>query len=295
MRENITSQSVLFENSFVRPVFAAFDQPASSSDGGALLLKVADERLRLTSVVAGALPHEREASKIKHSLRNVVQQRVYGICNGYEDVNDAARLRDDPTHQLLLGHSPGAGSELASQPTISRLENAFGEGHVKAAGEAFTGAVLERHQRRLRQRAKRIIIDVDATCDAAHGQQQGALFSGFYGDHGFLPLAAFAMFDDESEQYLLAALLRPGNAGNAQVLAFLKSVIERVRATFPKAELPGGEARLFTLETTPITPRTGPATPDGQALRTGRHQATEYRAAVPRKASAEKPLMNRPG
>jgi len=157
MRENITSQSVLFGSGFVKPVLVAFDQPASSSDGGALLLKLADDRLGLTRAVAGALPDEREAGKVKHSLEDVVQQRVFGIGNGYEDANDAARLREDPTHQLLLGRSPGVGSELASQPTISRWENAFAEERVKAAGAAFTGAVLNRHRKRLRSKAKRII------------------------------------------------------------------------------------------------------------------------------------------
>ncbi len=85
MRENITSQSVLFESGFVRPVLTAFDQPTSSSDGGALLLKLADGRLRLMTAVAGALPDEREAGKVKHSLSGVLQQRVFGIGNGYED------------------------------------------------------------------------------------------------------------------------------------------------------------------------------------------------------------------
>ena len=237
MRENITSQTVLFEGGFVKPVVAAFDQPASSSDGGALLLKLADDRLRLTAAVAGALPDAREAGKVRHSLLAVVQQRAFGIGNGYEDANDAARLRDDPTHQLLLGRCPGAGSELASQPTISRLENAFDEKHVAAASEAFSGAVLNRHQRRLRRNAKRIIIDVDATWDDAHGEQQGALFNGLYGNHGFLPLLAFIQFDDEAEQYLVASLLRPGNAGNDQVLSFLSGVIENVRAHFPRAQV----------------------------------------------------------
>lgn len=70
-----------------------FDQPASSSDGGALLLKWVDDRLGLTAAVVGALPYSREASKVKHSLPSVVQQRVFGIGKGYEDANDAARLR----------------------------------------------------------------------------------------------------------------------------------------------------------------------------------------------------------
>lgn len=221
----------------MKPVLAAFDQPSGSSDGGALLLKLADERLSLTGAVAGALPDAREAGKVKHSLLNVLQQRVFGIGNGYEDANDASRLRDDPTHQLLLGRVPGAGSELASQPTISRLENAFGEEQVWAAAEAFGCAVLNRHQRRLGRRAKRIIIDVDATWDDAHGEQQGALFNGLYRNHGFLPLLAFVQFGDEKAQYLLAALLRPGNAGTDQVLGFLVGVIEKVKRHFPGAAL----------------------------------------------------------
>ena len=237
MRENITSQSVLFESGFVRPVLAAFDQPTSSSDGGALLLKLADGRLRLMTAVAGALPDEREAGKVKHSLSGVLQQRVFGIGNGYEDANDAARLRDDPAHQLLLGRVPGPGSELASQPTISRLENAFGEEAVRFAADAFSCAVLNRHERRLRKKAKRIIIDVDATWDDAYGEQQGALFNGLYRNHGFLPLLAFVQFNDEREQYLVAALLRPGNAGTDQVLGFLVGVIEKVKRRFPAAEL----------------------------------------------------------
>jgi len=157
----------------------------------------------LTAAVAGALPDAREAGKVRHSLLAVVRQRAFGIGNGYEDANDAARLRDDPTHQLLLGRVPGAGSELASQPTISRLENAFDEKQVAAACEAFSGAVLNRHQRRLRRNAKRIIIDVDG----------------------------------EREQYLVAALLRPGNAGNDQVLSFLSGVIENVKAHFPRVRV----------------------------------------------------------
>jgi len=228
---------VLFEGGFVRPVLAVFDQPASSSDGGALLLKLADVRLGLTRAVAGALPDARAAGKVRHSLVSVVQQRVFGIGNGYEDANDAARLRSDPTHQLLLGRCPEAGRELASQPTISRLENAFDAAQVKAASRAFSGAVLKRHQRRLRGKVGRVIIDVDATWDDAHGEQQGALFNGFYRNHGFLPLLAFVQFDSEREQYLMVALLRPGNAANGNVLSFLTGVIEQVRERFPKAVL----------------------------------------------------------
>ena len=80
------------------------------------MLRLADDRLGLTSAVAGALPDSRAAGKVRHSLLSVVQQRVFGIGNGYEDANDAARLRRDPTHQLLLGGCPEAGGELASQP-----------------------------------------------------------------------------------------------------------------------------------------------------------------------------------
>src|SRR5438034_2035482 len=107
-------------------VVARFDQAHASSDGGALLLKAIDERLGVTERVARSLTDGRQPGKVQHEVIELVRQRIYGIACGYADCNDAARLRDDPLHKLLLDRDPLAGPALASQPTLSRFENAVG-------------------------------------------------------------------------------------------------------------------------------------------------------------------------
>jgi len=143
----------------VKPVLAVLERPARSSEIGALLLKLADDRLRLTRAAAGALSDNREASKVKHSTKNVLEQRVFGIGYSYEDANGVARLHDDSMHKLVLGRSPGAGSELMPGPSISRLENAFDKKQVIETENALSSTVLDRHERRLRRTVRRIVID----------------------------------------------------------------------------------------------------------------------------------------
>jgi len=104
-------------------VVAKFDQRQSSSDGGAILLKAAEQRLGLTSALAAGLRDDRQAGKVQHELRELITQRVMALALGYEDANDAARLASDPIHKLLVGRDPVDGEDLASQPTLSRFEN----------------------------------------------------------------------------------------------------------------------------------------------------------------------------
>jgi len=105
-------------------VVAKFDQLQSSSDGGAILLKAAERRLGLSSALAACLRDDREPGKVRHELSELITQRVMAIALGYEDANDAARLASDPIHKLLVGRDPVDGEDLASQPTLSRFENA---------------------------------------------------------------------------------------------------------------------------------------------------------------------------
>jgi Transposase DDE domain group 1 len=121
--EQAYDNTVLFPGISSRPVVTKFDQPQGSSDGGAILLRAADQRLRLTSALAQALEEERQSHKIKHELVEMVKQRVMAIACGYPDTNDAARLGFDPVHKLLVGRDPIQGEDLASQPTLSRFEN----------------------------------------------------------------------------------------------------------------------------------------------------------------------------
>ena len=118
---------VTFEFQGLRqPVVARFDQPHASSDGGAVLLKALDDRLGVTERLAASLIDDRQPGKVQHEVIELVRQRVYGIACGYADCHDAARLAQDPVHKLLLERDPLAGPDLASQPTLSRFENAVG-------------------------------------------------------------------------------------------------------------------------------------------------------------------------
>ena len=165
MSELITTQCVLFPGIFKRPVVAEFDQSQSSSDGGALLLKVADRGLGLTAALAGCMQDDRQAGKVRHELEELLTQRIMAIACGYEDANDAARLASDPVHKVLVGRDPVPGEDLASQPTLSRFENSVGRKELFRMGQALADTVIERHRKRLRGRVRLITIDLDPTDD----------------------------------------------------------------------------------------------------------------------------------
>lgn len=238
MRDDITRQCVLFKGLFGKAVVARFDQPDSSSDGGAVLLKACDERVGLTAALAACLADPRQQSKVEHSFHDLVRQRVFGIACGYEDCNDAARLSEDPVHKLLVDRDPMAGAALASQSTLSRFENGLDRKSLMGMGLTLADAVIARHRKRLRGRAKRITVELDPTDDPTHGAQQLSFFNAHYDTWCYLPTAGFIQFDNEPEQYLFAYVLRPGNA-NAKLgaIGMLRRVLERLRRAFPKAKL----------------------------------------------------------
>ena len=161
MPEDITRQSVLFPNLFRRPVVAKFDQPHGSCDGGAILLKACDERLGLTQRLTSCVVDARQPGKVEHTIGDLVRQRLYAIACGYPDGNDAARLATDPIQKLLIGRDPISGAALASQPTLSRFENAVRRADLYRMGEALAECVIERHRRRLGRRVRHITIDLE--------------------------------------------------------------------------------------------------------------------------------------
>ena len=180
MSEHSTTQCVLFPGIFRKPVVAQFDQHEGSSDGGAVLLKAADGSLGLVDDLTTCLQDRRQAGKVDHSLRELLAQRVFSIACGYPDANDSARLASDPIHKLLLDRDPVEGSDLASQPTLSRFENGVGSKELYGMSEALARTVLRRHAKRLRRRAYRVTIDLDPTDDPTHGAQQLSFFNGHY-------------------------------------------------------------------------------------------------------------------
>ena len=234
-----TTQSVLFPSLFSKPVQVAFDEPAMSSDGGGLLLKAVDGQLGLTAALAGCLRDERQAGKVRHSLEEALRQRTFGIALGYPDANDAGALADDPIHKLMIGRDPIHGERLASQPTISRMENAVGRAELLQMSTVLAQTVLARHKRRLGRRGKKkVILDFDPTDDPTHGQQEFTFFHGYYDTYCYLPLIGTIQFGEEKKQHLLCAVLRPGNScAHAGFVAIASRLIEQVRDFFPKARI----------------------------------------------------------
>ncbi len=220
------------------PVVARFDQAQASTDGGLVLLKALDDRLRLTEQLAGCLADRRDPEKIRHTLRDLLRQRIFGLACGYEDANDAARLTDDPLHKLAVGRDPVIGAALASQPTLSRFEHAASPRALSRMGRTLAATVVAHHRERLKGRVQRITIDLDPTDDPTHGPQEFTFFNGHYDTWGYLPLVATLTCNDEAEQYLVAIVLRPGNSpAKHGACGLLRMLLRRLRRAFPGAAL----------------------------------------------------------
>ncbi len=238
---------------FPKPIVARFDQPDASSDGGLVLVKALDTQLGLTARLAACLDDGRQPGKVLHETIELLQQRIFGVCAGYADCNDAARLVHDPIHKLVIGRDPIAGLGLASQPTLSRFENAVSARELRAMTHGLADAVIAQQRRRLHGRATRITIDLDPTDDPTHGQQEFAFFNGHYDTWCYLPVVATVTFNDEPTQFAVAAVLRPGTApAGLGARGILRALLRKLRAAFPAAtfrvRLDGGfaSAKLFT-------------------------------------------------
>jgi hypothetical protein len=229
-----TKQRVLFEDMTDKPVCVEFTAPDQSSDGGVLLLKAIDSQMGLTERLAAAIRDPREAGKVRHPVHPMLQGRVLGIACGYPDANDAAKLDRDPAIRLACERREEG---LASQPTLSRFENAATPADLLRMAMALTDAVLDREaQKRKPKKIRRITVDMDPTEDRAHGRQQLIFFNAFYDSWCYLPMVTTVQFGNEPEHYAVAPMLRPGNAaGSAGAVAILKRLLPRLRKRFPKA------------------------------------------------------------
>ncbi|MGH7753933.1 MAG: IS1380 family transposase, partial [Gemmatimonadales bacterium] len=238
MATDCITQLTFRHQGFRWPIVARFDVPHASSDGGLVLLKTVDERLRLTEMVAACLTDSRQPGKVAHSLVDLVRQRVFGLAAGYLDGNDAARLADDPLHKLLLDREPLTGRALSSQPTLSRFENGVSRRDLVRVGQGLARTVIAHHRRRLHGRVRRITIDLDPTDDPTHGQQELSFFNGHYDTACYLPLVATLTFDDEPLQYLAGIVLRPGNAvASRGAIGRLRWLLRTLRQAFPRVTL----------------------------------------------------------
>ena len=222
-----TTATIRFEPPVGRPVQATFDAGRLTSDGGLPWLAEAEAELGLCAGLAAEVPEWRRGP-VRHSLATLVRQRVFQIACGYADQDDADALRSDPLLKLCCGRRPESGPDLASQPTLSRLENAPDRRACYRMARALLGVYL-RERGRL-GRPTRILLDLDGTADPTHGEQEGSAYHGYFRQHMYHPLL---VFDGDTDQ-LVAAVLRPGNAhGGRGAVAVLRRIVRALRARWP--------------------------------------------------------------
>lgn len=207
-----------------RALCASFTGGEVTSDGGITLLRQTDRRLGLTRALAKVLPDPRDPQRIEHSLLSLVRQRIYGLAQGYEDLNDHDTLRHDLAWQSAVERD----TALASSPTLCRLENRADRPVAWAVHEV----IVEQFIASFAAPSTELILDFDATDDRVHGQQEGRFFHGYYGGYCFLPLYVFC-----GEQ-LLVSYLRPANIDAARhAWAVLKLLVARLRAAWPQVKI----------------------------------------------------------
>jgi hypothetical protein len=216
------------------PMTVAFDAGRLTSDGGLVWLAEADAALGLCAALAVALRDWRRGP-VRHDLVTLVRQRVFQIACGYEDQDDADTLRTDPLLKLVCGRLPESGAALASQPTLSRLENAPNGPACYRLAVALLGVYLRERERVNGGRPPaRLLLDLDGTADPTHGHQEGSAYHGYYRQHMYHPLL---VFDGDTDQ-VVTAVLRPGAAHGSQgAVAVLARLVRALRARWPGVRL----------------------------------------------------------
>jgi hypothetical protein len=213
-----------------KKVTAAFDGGTISSDGGVLLLAGADKRLGLIDKLAALFPDHRDPTQITHSMADILRERIFAIACGYPDGNDLNDLRKDPAFKMACGRLPESGVDLASQPTISRLENAP---DARALIRLLHGMVdfwCEGHA----SAPKSIMLDIDDTADTVHGHQQLSLFNAHYDERCFLPIHVY----DAATGHCVVTILRPGKTPDGkEVRAHLRRLVHRICRNWPKTRI----------------------------------------------------------
>jgi len=210
-----------------RRTIVVADGPRISSDGGVILLRQVDLRLGITERMAGLLGDHRDPSRVRHSRREQLRQRVYQICLGYEDCNDADWLRHDPMLRLACDAED---HPMSSQPTLSRFENAVTGRELNRLWRDYERSYVDE----LDLATDLVVLDIDGTDDQTHGDQQLSFFHGFYDHHMFHPLLVF----DALSGQLITALLRPGRAHAAKgAISILTRLIRAIRRRCPRAAI----------------------------------------------------------
>lgn len=223
-----------------RSVTAAFDGGLVTSHSGALLLQATDRHINLVRRFAGCFRDARRQDLIEHDVVTLVGQRIFGLALGYEDLNDHDQLRHDPMMALLAGKLSARRSDcapVAGKSTLNRLETARSEPsryhkisyNASAIESLFVDIFLDAHSG---PAPHQIILDLDATDNPLHGDQEGRFFHGYYDCYCYLPLYIFC------GRHLLAAKLRPSNIdASAGSQEELDRIVAQIRTRWPQTRI----------------------------------------------------------
>ena len=213
-----------------RSVLAGFEGGLLSSNGGALLLRAALDRMGIAERLAACLPDRRDPKRVRHSYAAMLRARIVAIACGHEDCDDLDALRGDPALKMACGRLPETGRGLPSQPTLSRLENL----PDRRALARMARAMLDFYCASCPAPPRRLVLDIDDTVDLTHGAQQLSLFSGHAGGYCVQPIH---IYDADSGKPLLC-LLRPGKRpSGVEAARVLRRVVRRLRRHWPDADI----------------------------------------------------------
>jgi hypothetical protein len=244
-----TQSSFEFAALYRREVVAKFDGGDITTDAGGLLLREVDRRLRLTERLAACFTDYRRADQVEHQVSELVAQRVYGLALGYEDLNDHDQLRADPLMGVLIGKAEPKGADRrrkqdqgkagAGKSTLNRLEltpaDASAEARYKKivySSAAIDGLLVDLFVEAHEQPLERIVLDLDATDDPIHGNQEGRFFHGYYREYCYLPLYIIC------GEFVLCARLRSSNIdASAGALDEVKRIVAQIRTKWPQVEI----------------------------------------------------------
>lgn len=230
MEQNI-QETLFFDNIGGKSISVDFDGGTVTSDAGALLLRATEKRVGIVERLARVIRDRRDEAYTDHELKDLLLQRIMQICCGYEDGNDCDALRSDAAIKCAVDKLPHSGADLASQPTMCRLENSVNRGDLYRMAAALLDSFIAGYGKK---RPKRIILDLDDTDDIVHGGQQLSLFNAFVGEYCYQPLH---IYEGQSGK-LVTTILRPGKRmSGEEIVPILRRIVERLRVQWPKTRI----------------------------------------------------------
>jgi len=208
----------------------SFNGDRISSDGGLLLLRELDSHLNLLSSASNCILDERDQRYIDHSVKELLTQRVFQIAAGYEDCNDCNDLREDMIFKMCAGRLPQSENDLASQPTMSRLENTVTRSDLFRLGKCLVDIFISSYSKA----PSVIILDCDDTNNDTYGQQELALFNSFYNEHCYMPIHIYEGLSGK----LVTTILRPGRRNKqVNIARLLKKLVSYLRVQWPDTRI----------------------------------------------------------